>query len=74
MDSRISMDIFISLSIGKGSIKGSKPVQGVSLTYSYNNKNTEQNTVANRYSDTLLHRLTTVATSTKFNIHKTNNN
>ena len=38
--------IIISLSIGKGGTKGSKPVQGVSLTYSYNDENTEQNTVA----------------------------
>ena len=32
----------ISLSIGKGGTKGSKPVQGVSLTYSYNDENTEK--------------------------------
>ena len=46
IDIIIIIIIKISLSIGKGSTKGSKPVQGVSLTYSYNDENTEQNTVA----------------------------
>ena len=39
--------IIISLSIGKGSTKGSKPVQGASLTQhtGYNDKITEQQTI-----------------------------